>query len=67
MAGDFNFQADLHRCSYLDQEVRWDKDLPRQPSLIPEVYRQEFPFLPNDCLAMYILTMILLKHNNINI
>jgi len=53
VAGDVNFQADLRRCSYLDEEIRWDKDLPRQPSLIPDVYREEFRFLPSDCIARY--------------
>ena len=52
-AGKGNFQADLSRCLYLDQEVLWNKDLPRQPFQVPEVYREKFPYLPNDCLARY--------------
>ena len=58
--GELNFKSDLSQCvvlTQLTQDVNW-KDLPPQPFEIPQMYLEQFPDLPAECLAKYTIIMV---------
>ena len=62
-AGQCNFGASLHhsvnpnlnavQVEGVPLEVKW-KDLPSQPFVLPQNYHEQFPDVPDECLAKYI-------------